>query len=100
MWREMNRPYAKNYGREYRLLNPGRELAKTRRYALAKKNAVPKWLDKSQIENLTLVYINCPDGYEVDHIVPLRGKNVSGLHVPWNLQYLTVAENRKKSNKY
>jgi hypothetical protein len=44
-------------------------------------------------ENLSIIkefYSKCPIGYEVDHIIPLNGKNVSGLHTITNLQYLKV----------
>lgn len=59
--------------------------------------ATPGWAD---ISKMLLIYKNCPIGYHVDHIIPLRGKNASGLHIEGNLQYLTAKENISKGNKH
>jgi hypothetical protein len=57
----------------------------------------PAWSETSLIIEL---YAECPEGYHVDHIIPLRGDLVSGLHVLSNLQYLKASDNMKKNNKY
>lgn len=64
------------------------------------KLCTPPWVSK---DALLAVYAACPKGREVDHIIPIKGvidgRRVCGLHVPWNLQYLTPTENRKKKNR-
>lgn len=71
------------------------------------KEATPNWLTESMLSEIKRIYqarqeISQLEGveYHVDHIVPLQGANVCGLHVPWNLQIITAQENLKKSNKY
>jgi len=73
-----------------------RILDSLRNHAKRKLRIVP-W---SETEAIKAFYEACPEGYEVDHIVPLLGKTVSGLHVLGNLQYLTRAENRAKRNYF
>lgn len=69
------------------------EAQKTRK----RKRATPPWADLAAIKEF---YKNCPEGYQVDHIIPLCGKDVCGLHVLENLQYLTARENMAKGNKW
>jgi len=70
------------------------------------REATPPWLtrkQKSEIRQLYQIAITMSkttgEQYVVDHIVPLRGNDVCGLHVPWNLRVITQEENLKKSNK-
>lgn len=98
-YRAANKEKRKAYNKAWAKLNAGLVTAYSRAYQLAKKRAMPQWLSIEQIKEIEAFYVNRPDGYHVDHIVPLNGKIVSGLHVPWNLQYLRAAENISKSNR-
>jgi hypothetical protein len=80
----------------YHLNNPHISKNKTSKRRSAKLKAIPKFANLDKIKE---IYKNCPKGYHVDHIIPLQGENVCGLHVEWNLQYLTAYDNKSKSNK-
>ena len=69
-------------------------------------NATPAWLTDKHRAEMAAIYkeavaMEKQTGilHHVDHIVPLKGENVSGLHVPWNLQILTATENMSKGNR-
>ena len=71
------------------------------------REATPKWLTPSERLQMRDLYVQARkmteltrERYVVDHIVPLRGEDVCGLHVPWNLRVITQEENLKKSNKH
>lgn len=61
------------------------------------RQATPNWANLVEIQRF---YLNRPEGYHVDHIVPLNGNNVCGLHVIENLQYLSAFDNISKGNKF
>lgn len=72
-----------------------RQYQKTRNQNLQK--STPLWAD---LEAIAEFYCHCPPGHHVDHIIPMRGKLVCGLHVLANLQYLPASENLRKSNTF
>lgn len=91
------------YNRLYKSRN--RELyASCEKARYAKKiMAMPDWVDRRQIdpiyERARRITAETGVQHEVDHIVPLQGVNVCGLHVPWNLQILTRSQNASKGNR-
>lgn len=48
---------------------------------------------------MRFIYEQCPPGWHVDHVYPLSGSDVCGLHVPWNLQHLPARDNQAKGNR-
>lgn len=65
-------------------------------YRARKLKATPVWADRGKIRK---IYETCPEGWHVDHIIPLQGENVCGLHVHENLQHLPARDNMSKGNK-
>ena len=81
--------------------------ARNKKRRLAKINRTPIWLTENDYSKMEQFYISATkleiqnnNKYHVDHIIPLQGKLVSGLHVPSNLQVITQKENLSKSNTY
>ena len=89
--------------REYKQRNRGAMRANDARYRAAKLQATPPWVDLKEIRKIyeEADKLTRETGVQssVDHIHPLQGKISCGLHVPWNLQIITLAENCSKGNK-
>ncbi len=102
-WKDANREHHSQSFRAWRLANPDKMGAKKAARRAAIKQAFPLWargLDFASIYRLR-ADITALTGIEhhVDHIVPLKGETVCGLHVPWNLEVIPAKVNQSKKNK-
>lgn len=105
--------YANNKGvaaesdRRYSQANLEKKRAWTAKRRAAKLQRTPPWIDREDLKLINSIYAEARlleeitgEKHHVDHIVPLQGELVSGLHVPWNLQILTAEQNISKGNKF
>ena len=94
---EKIRQKVREHSRKIRQERPKDRLFYSAKHRADKILRTPKWANLGKIKN---IYKNCPKDKHVDHIVPLRAKFLSGLHVEYNLQYLDAFENLSKLNRY
>lgn len=91
------------YAKEYKGRNKDKIRAATQLRREQIRRATPQWLTPENKKKIALYYslaarLTSINGYtmSVDHIVPINGVSVSGLHVPWNLQIIPLTENMSK----
>jgi hypothetical protein len=103
-YREANREEIRQKGREYAKANPAAACARTMQRQAAQRRAVPPWVNLVAIrafyEEAKRLTSETGIRHHVDHIVPLRGRNVCGLHIAINLRVITESENCRKSNTF
>lgn len=106
-WYDNNKERAYKTARTWVENNRGAVRAMKKRCKVKRSYRMPSWLTEEDQRNIQGFYdmavrlTECTGiEHHVDHIHPLNGKTVSGLHVPWNLQVLPATQNLKKSNKF
>jgi hypothetical protein len=106
-WRESNPERTAAMYRDWAERNRDKVNAKWMERYASKKNRTPAWLTDDEHWMIEQAYDIAAKRKEVlgfdwhvDHIIPLHGKKVSGLHVPWNLQVIPALRNQQKSNHF
>lgn len=103
---EKNKTLINAKNKLWKIKNPEKVMAIDARRRAAIKNRTPSWFTEDDHWIVEQAYDLAAKrtsifgfSWHVDHIIPLQGKLVSGLHVPYNLQVIPAVENLKKSNK-
>tara|TARA_R110000782_G_C14792607_1_gene411087 strand:- start:1296 stop:1790 length:495 start_codon:yes stop_codon:yes gene_type:complete len=106
-YRAEKRIQIRKNAKKWRETHKGKKNADTAKRFAAKMQRIPKWLTKDEKDRMSCYYqlsamLTRESGYDwhVDHIVPMRGESVSGLHVPWNLRVIPAQDNMNKGNRY
>ena len=106
-WRAANPEKYLNISRTWKQRNPAHRRAKAAERRAMKLQRTPAWLTADDFAAIKAIYAEAAEkiaatglSWHVDHIVPLLGENVSGLHVPWNLQVIPGSENMRKGNRH
>ena len=106
-WQKINKDKHNKSNKKYIKNNPYKHATNQAKRRTIKLQRTPKWLTKQDFKTMEMFYEFAAEltklssiEYVVDHIVPLQGKNISGLHVPTNLQFLTRKENASKGNRF
>lgn len=97
-WKSENRDSHNASSRKHREANQGLDRAKTAARKATKLQATPSWVNRKDLRDFYTRAVSY--GLTVDHIVPLKHPLVCGLHVPWNLQLLSLSENSSKGNRF
>ena len=106
-WQSENKDKRKQILSKHKRENRAKHTADTAKYRADKDKRTPNWLTEFDHIHIKALYQLAAmrtreSGFpwHVDHVIPLRGKNVSGLHTPSNMRVIPGEENVRKNNVY
>ena len=106
-WKDENKDRRAEISNKHKKNNRAYYTADTAKYRADKDQRTPNWLTEFDLLHIKCLYQvaamrtrESGEPWHVDHIIPLRGKLVSGLHTPANMRVIRGEENERKNNFY